>query len=208
VTTTPQTSTAAPVKRKCLASNAPHSNPPDPGPTTRISTTSTTAPDIPPQTEATPNPKPRKHQTTCPNPLHPVPRFPYACFLPFHCHFSAVRNTKQTQIEIPDQADAIAIPTLNKPRRRFHPAHSLTHLFRGRRSATPIPPYEPPREVFTPPREVSDNPPPSRPSLEIKFEIKLLGLRNPQVPQQLTFPLHVSRRDRSTQTRSRTRPQG
>src|SRR5580704_2313158 len=57
-----------------------------------ISTTTTTAPDVPPQTEATPNPKPRKHQTTCPHPLHPVGRFPYACFLPFHCHFSAVCN--------------------------------------------------------------------------------------------------------------------
>jgi len=35
--TTPQASTAAPVKcKRPVASNAPHSNPPDPGPTTRV----------------------------------------------------------------------------------------------------------------------------------------------------------------------------
>ena len=81
-----------------------------------------------------------------PHPL-PVPRFPHTCFLYFHCHLSVVHNTNHTQINILNQADAIAIPTLNKPRCRFHLTCSFTHLFCDAHT-----PYKPPREVFTPPR--------------------------------------------------------
>jgi hypothetical protein len=96
-------------------------------------------------------------QMTCPHPLHPVPQFPHACFLHFHCHFSVVHNTNQTQIDILNRAD-IVIPTFNKPRCRFHlPVPSLTSSSnrrallsaRGRRSVTPISLYEPPREVLS-----------------------------------------------------------
>ena len=95
------------------------------------STTMTTTPEFPPQTEATPNPQPRKHPKR-----HVCTRVP--CGPPTRASFPSIATSQQC-----------ATPTKRK-------LTSLTKrmLLQSPPHLTNIPSYEPSREVFTPPREV------------------------------------------------------
>ncbi|KAF9003433.1 hypothetical protein BDQ17DRAFT_1390559 [Cyathus striatus] len=94
--------------------------------------------------EATPNPKPRKqskrHARThsIESPTRPTPP-----------HHAIIVKSPHA-----NKPDADYIPPIPLSLLADAPSRRATISARSRRSATPIPPYEPPKDVFTPPREI------------------------------------------------------
>ncbi|KAF9258887.1 hypothetical protein L218DRAFT_1004415 [Marasmius fiardii PR-910] len=104
------------------------------------------APNYSPQ--VTPNPKPRKQSKQA----QPI---------------TSPSKSKFHYIQSPhaQNPDADFIPPHRTRARLSDESANSNSTRRGRRSATPIviPPYEPPKEVFTPPREITLTPSPSKP---------------------------------------------
>ena len=130
--------------------------------------------------EATPNPKPRKqskqHARTQSLDSPTRVSFPRAPTASSQVHTTPTKTKEKARSASPMKAKRILIqsPHASNPDADFIPPVSVSSraylsatgsgsglgraLSRRSRSATPIPPYEPPKEVFTPPREVTISP--------------------------------------------------
>jgi hypothetical protein len=107
----------------------------------------------------TPNPKPRKQSRRTTPSHHPTSP---TRDRPASSHTSPPITSTSRQSTSPSKRPLLLSPHAHNPDADFIPPvpfHSR-HLLsaHNRRSITPIPPYEPPRETFTPPREVLGTP--------------------------------------------------
>lgn len=97
-------------------------------------------------TEATPNPKPRKQSKRG---VSFAPESP--------AQTSPTKASRKPTSTSPTKRLLLLSPHSSNPQADYIPPSASTsheHLSARRRSVTPIPPYEPPAEKFTPPREV------------------------------------------------------
>ncbi|KAL0060873.1 hypothetical protein AAF712_012337 [Marasmius tenuissimus] len=113
--------------------------------------------------QATPNPKPRKQSKQAQSIASPT-------------------KSRYHLIESPHASNPNAdfVPPSRLRGRMSDESEASTSTRRGRRSATPIvvPPYEPPKEVFTPPREITLTPSPSKPKRASRKSVrKTLGIK-------------------------------
>ncbi|KAK1215472.1 hypothetical protein PQX77_021906 [Marasmius sp. AFHP31] len=112
--------------------------------------------------QATPNPKPRKQSKQAQSIVSPT-------------------KSRYHLVESPHASNPNAdfVPP-SRLRGRLSDESEASTSRRGRRSATPIviPPYEPPKEVFTPPREITLTPSPSKPKRTSRKSVrKTLGIK-------------------------------
>ncbi|KAH9939178.1 hypothetical protein B0H21DRAFT_757154 [Amylocystis lapponica] len=113
--------------------------------------------------DITPNPKPRKQSRNA-VPSASQDSLVRSDFLdPSHLPTTPTKVSSSRPSQSPSKRTLLRSPHAANPEADYIPpvlSHTREHISR-RRSATPIPPYEPPAERFTPPREILYTPPAS-----------------------------------------------